>query len=218
MYVPNEITRYSCKYFRERNSLINFSFFKIVNLTDNDFVCNRKYSDYALIKNNCICFFIASEVDACDVSYPNHCPQNCSCYNHVVRCSHAQLTHIPYEQMPIDTEELYLDTNDIQEIPQDLTNRLIYLVRIDLSYNKLRAIPANIFSNLTRLETLILSYNKIRCLESSSFKGLKNLRILYVFIFKRFQRFEFFYRSLHGNEISTIPEGSFNDLTALSHV
>lgn len=25
-------------------------------------------------------------------------------------------------------------------------------------------------------------------------------------------------RSLHGNEISTIPEGSFNDLTSLSHV
>ncbi|UJR37599.1 hypothetical protein I4U23_030296 [Adineta vaga] len=156
----------------------------IVNLTDDDFVCNP------------------TEVDACDVSYPNSCPQNCSCYNHVVRCSHAQLTQIPYEQMPIDTEELYLDANDIQDIPLELTNRLIYLMRIDLSYNKLRAIPANIFSNLTRLETLILSYNKIRCLESSSFKGLKNLRIL----------------SLHGNEISTIPEGSFNDLTALSHV
>ncbi|CAF3549950.1 unnamed protein product [Adineta steineri] len=156
----------------------------IVNLTDNDFVCSP------------------TEVDVCDVSYPNHCPQNCSCYNHVVRCSHAQLKNIPYEQMPIDTEELYLDANEIQEIPAELTNRLIYLIRIDLSYNKLRVIPANIFSNLTRLETLILSYNKIRCLESSSFKGLKNLRIL----------------SLHGNEISTIPEGSFNDLTALSHV
>jgi slit protein 2 len=84
--------------------------------------------------------------------------------------------------MPIDTEELYLDANDIHEIPSELTNRLVYLVRIDLSYNKLRAIPSNIFSNLTRLETLILSYNKIQCLELSAFKGLKNLRILYVFI------------------------------------
>lgn len=26
------------------------------------------------------------------------------------------------------------------------------------------------------------------------------------------------FRSLHGNDISTIPEGSFNDLTSLSHV
>lgn len=122
--------------------------------------------------------FSANELDVCDVSYRNNCPQNCSCYNQVVRCSHAHLTHIPYEQMPIDTEELYLDTNDIQEIPLELTNRLIYLVRIDLSYNKLRMIPAKIFSNLTRLETLILSYNKIQCLEAAAFKGLKNLRIL----------------------------------------
>ena len=136
-------------------------------------------------KQNSSLFFPATEVDVCDVSYPNYCPQNCSCYNHVVRCSHAHLTQIPYEQMPIDTEELYLDANEIQEIPLELTNRLIYLVRIDLSYNKLRAIPANIFTNFTRLETLILSYNKIQCLESSAFKGLKNLRILYVFAEKR---------------------------------
>ncbi|CAF5076951.1 unnamed protein product, partial [Rotaria magnacalcarata] len=156
----------------------------IVNLTDDDFVCNP------------------AEIDTCDVSYPNHCPQNCSCYNHIVRCSHAHLKQIPYDQMPLDTEELYLDANDITEIPSELTNRLVYLIRIDLSYNKLRSIPANIFSNLTRLETLILSYNKIRCLESTSFNDLKNLRIL----------------SLHGNEISTIPDGSFNDLTSLSHV
>ena len=161
----------------------------------------------------------ATEVDTCDVSYPNHCPQNCSCYNNVVRCSHAQLTHIPYEQMPIDTEELYLDANDIHDIPLELTNRLIYLVRIDLSYNKLHVIPANIFSNSTRLETLILSYNKIRCIESTSFKGLKNLRILYVLHFYKTNLFkDCFFRSLHGNEISTIPEGSFNDLTSLSHV
>lgn len=122
--------------------------------------------------------FQANELDVCDASSPNQCPQNCSCHNQIVRCSHAHLTQIPYEQMPIDTEELYLDTNNIQEIPEELTKRLVYLVRIDLSYNKLRAIPAKIFSNLTRLETLILSYNKIQCLESAAFKGLKNLRIL----------------------------------------
>ena len=121
---------------------------------------------------------VANEVDTCDVSYPSQCPQNCSCYNRVVRCSHAHLTRIPYDQMPIDTEELYLDANEIEEIPADLTKRLTYLIRIDLSYNKLKSISANIFSNLTRLETLILSYNKIRCIDSAAFKGLKNLRIL----------------------------------------
>lgn len=122
--------------------------------------------------------FSANEINSCEVSYPTQCPQNCSCYNRVVRCSHAHLKEIPYEQIPVDTEELYLDSNEIEEIPKEIVERFIYLVRIDLSYNKLRTIPANLFSNLTRLETLILSYNKIRCFETNSFKGLKNLRIL----------------------------------------
>ena len=161
---------------------VGFCFIQIVNLTDDDFVCNRKCSIDNLSTTSLLHFIEANEVDTCDVLYPDHCPQNCSCYNHIVRCSHAQLTHIPYEQMPIDTEELYLDANNIHKIPTELTKHLIYLIRVDLSYNKLHSIPANIFSSLNRLETLILSYNKIRCIESSSFKGLKNLRILYVFV------------------------------------
>ncbi|CAF2689089.1 unnamed protein product [Rotaria sp. Silwood2] len=156
----------------------------IINVTDEDFVCNP------------------IEIDLCDTSYSNSCPQNCTCYNRIVRCSHAQLIRIPYEEISIDTEELYFDSNNIEEISFELINRLINLVRIDLSYNKLRFIPGNLFSNLTRLETLILSYNKIQCLDSNAFKGLKNLRIL----------------SIHGNEISTISEGTFNDLPILSHM
>lgn len=126
-------------------------------------------------------FFVANDLDLCDISDSNSCPMNCTCYNHIVRCSHALLTRIPYERIPIDTEELYLDSNNIEEIPMELTNRLINLLRMDLSYNKLRFIPGNVFVNLTRLETLILSYNKIQCLDQNSFKGLKSLRILYVF-------------------------------------
>ncbi|CAF4314936.1 unnamed protein product, partial [Rotaria magnacalcarata] len=63
-------------------------------------------------------------------------------------------------------------------------------------------IQGHLFSKLTRLETLILSYNKIQCLDSNAFNGLKNLRML----------------SLHGNEISTISEGTFKDLAILSHM
>ncbi|CAF1141757.1 unnamed protein product [Rotaria sp. Silwood1] len=165
----------------------------IVNVTDEDFNYEEQFSSRSIL---------ATEIDVCDTSYSNSCPQNCTCYNRIVRCSHAQLIRIPYEEIPIYTEELYLDSNNIEEIPYELTNHLIYLLRIDLSYNKLHFIPGNLFSNLTRLETLILSYNKIQCLDSNSFKGLKNLRIL----------------SIHGNEISTISEGTFNDLPILSHI
>ncbi|UJR08620.1 hypothetical protein I4U23_012879 [Adineta vaga] len=176
----------------------------ISNIVDEDFICNCMYYPYMwciyLICNTI--FIAATAMDICGASPLNTCPQNCTCYNKVVRCSHAQLIRIPYEEMLVDTEELYLDSNNIDEIPVELVKRLTYLTRIDLSYNKLRSIHGYYFSNLTRLETLILSYNKIQCLDLNAFKGLKNLRIL----------------SLHGNEISTVVEGTFKDLKVLSHI
>uniref|UniRef100_A0A8C2R768 Slit guidance ligand 2 n=1 Tax=Capra hircus TaxID=9925 RepID=A0A8C2R768_CAPHI len=48
----------------------------------------------------------------------------------------------------------------------------------------------------------ILSYNRLRCIPPRTFDGLKSLRLL----------------SLHGNDISVVPEGAFNDLAALSHL
>uniref|UniRef100_A0A8C3IYH1 Slit homolog 2 protein n=1 Tax=Chrysemys picta bellii TaxID=8478 RepID=A0A8C3IYH1_CHRPI len=48
----------------------------------------------------------------------------------------------------------------------------------------------------------ILSYNRLRCIPARTFDGLKSLRLL----------------SLHGNDISVVPEGAFNDLSALSHL
>ena len=122
--------------------------------------------------------------------------------------------------MSTDTEELYLDSNNIEEIPFELTHsHFNHLRRMDLSYNKLRFIPENAFSNLTQLETLILSYNKIQCLDLNSFQGLQNLRILYAKISSKncFSKLKIF-RSLHGNDISTILEGTFKQLTILSHM
>ena len=88
-------------------------------------------------------------------------------------------------------------------------------------------LPPFVFSNLTRLATLIVSYNKLQCVQENAFGrkslyyyfcpelnstvdhyanylagGLKNLRIL----------------SLHGNDISVIPEGAFTDTTAITHL
>lgn len=48
----------------------------------------------------------------------------------------------------------------------------------------------------------IISYNKLQCVQRHALTGLKNLRVL----------------SLHGNQISMIPEGTFNDLTAITHM
>uniref|UniRef100_A0A667WW86 Slit homolog 2 (Drosophila) n=1 Tax=Myripristis murdjan TaxID=586833 RepID=A0A667WW86_9TELE len=45
-------------------------------------------------------------------------------------------------------------------------------------------------------------YNRLRCIPVRAFDGLKSLRLL----------------SLHGNDISVIPEGAFKDLSSLSHL
>ncbi len=63
-------------------------------------------------------------------------------------------------------------------------------------------LPPYIFSNLTRLATLIVSYNNIQCVQEYSFAGLSNLRIL----------------SLHGNQISMIPESAFDKRSSITHL
>ena len=63
-------------------------------------------------------------------------------------------------------------------------------------------LPPEVFSSLSRLATLIISYNKLQCVQSRAFSGLKNLRIL----------------SLHGNDISMIPEDAFEDRSSITHL
>uniref|UniRef100_A0A674BXQ1 Slit homolog 1a (Drosophila) n=1 Tax=Salmo trutta TaxID=8032 RepID=A0A674BXQ1_SALTR len=48
----------------------------------------------------------------------------------------------------------------------------------------------------------ILSYNSLRCIPSLAFGGLRSLRLL----------------SLHGNDISELPDGIFSDVASLSHL
>lgn len=48
----------------------------------------------------------------------------------------------------------------------------------------------------------IINYNNLQCVQRHAFTGLKNLRVL----------------SLHENQISMIPEGSFNDLQSITHM
>uniref|UniRef100_A0A672MSD0 Slit homolog 3 protein-like n=1 Tax=Sinocyclocheilus grahami TaxID=75366 RepID=A0A672MSD0_SINGR len=79
-------------------------------------------------------------------------------------------------------------------IPKDTTE-------LDLSNNSISLLAPLTFNNLTQLATLILSYNQIRCVPVHAFDGLRSLRL-----------------TLHGNDLSTIPEGAFSHLTSLSHL
>ncbi|XP_023241480.1 slit homolog 2 protein-like [Centruroides sculpturatus] len=70
---------------------------------------------------------------------------------------------------------------------------------IQCSRQKLRSVPKTIPVTATEV---ILSYNKLQCIQEDSFRGLKSLRIL----------------SLHGNDISFIPDTAFQDLVAITHI
>ena len=136
-----------------------------------------------------------------------------------MRCSHAKLKQIP-KGIPPETSELYLDVNEITSIDSHRLEHLKSLTRLDLSNNKVSVLPPYVFANLTRLATLIVSYNKLQCVQENAFggtarhnflsntpqlsdcAGLANLRIL----------------SLHGNDISIIPEAAFSDTTAITHL
>ncbi|KAF9788977.1 hypothetical protein SFRURICE_016837 [Spodoptera frugiperda] len=132
---------------------------------------------------------------------PDYCPAQCACTGTVVRCSRAQLTTVPLN-IPKQTTELYLESNDIATILPDQIRHLTQLTRLDLSNNKISVITNNTFEGLTKLSTLIVSYNKLRCVQRDALKGLTQLRVL----------------SLHGNNISMLADGVFRDLESISHV
>ncbi|XP_072262975.1 slit homolog 2 protein [Pyxicephalus adspersus] len=128
------------------------------------------------------------------------CPAECTCLDTVVRCSNKGLKALP-KGIPKDVTELYLDGNQFNLVPKELSNYR-HLTLIDLSNNRISTLSNQSFSNMTQLLTLILSYNRLRCIPLRAFSGLNSLRLL----------------SLHGNDISSVPQGAFNDLSSLSHL
>jgi len=136
--------------------------------------------------------------ESCDPR--SYCPPGCKCTGTEVRCSHQNMKTLPI-QIPLDTTELYLDSNGLEQLPPGL-HRLTKLQSLDLSNNGLVSLPEDAFANLTQLHTLILSYNKLQCVQQKTFSGLANLKVL----------------SLHGNDLSSIPYGAFNDMVSLTHL
>ncbi|CAF0707250.1 unnamed protein product [Brachionus calyciflorus] len=166
----------------------------IVNLDDRDFKCdqNDQFKDEC---GNVLVPYVNKMTIQMD-----SCPKNCTCSNKIVRCSYQSLKKIP-QDIPHDVKELYLDSNEIVELP-DFLEKFTQLEKLDLSSNRLKEIPSRIFEKLTTLDTLILSFNNIECIQIDSFAGLSKLRLL----------------SLYANQLSMIQDGSFSDLKSLSHI
>ncbi|XP_068626115.1 protein slit [Battus philenor] len=132
---------------------------------------------------------------------PEYCPAACACAGTIVRCARAQLSELP-SNVPRQTTELYLESNEITSLEPEQIRHLTQLTRLDLSNNRITVLYNNTFEGLTKLSTLIVSYNRLRCVQRDALKGLTQLRVL----------------SLHGNNISMLADGVFRDLESISHV
>lgn len=106
------------------------------------------------------------------------CSKSCYCSESdnggkTVRCSNLQLTEIP-QDIPNDTQRVYLDFNLLTTVPANAFAGLPYLVELDLSHNELSQLEPGAFKGLgSSLQFLDLSSNKLVNFKSEAFEGLR---------------------------------------------
>lgn len=90
-----------------------------------------------------------------------------------MRCSNLQLTEIP-EDIPNDTQHVYLDFNLLTAVPTNAFASLTHLVELDLSHNEISQLEPGAFRGLgSSLEFLDLSSNKLVNFNPDAFEGLR---------------------------------------------
>ena len=94
----------------------------------------------------------------------------------------------------INLQELYLDKNELRNIPNELTF-LKYLKKLNIGWNKIQIIQPNFFNNLISLEELYCNNNLITNIQYSNnysaFDSIQNLKTLDI-SFNQLQSFSFF--------------------------
>ncbi|KAM4689711.1 leucine-rich repeat-containing protein 3B isoform 1-T3 [Discoglossus pictus] len=104
------------------------------------------------------------------------CPKGCLCSHSGglnVSCSNANLKEIPRD-IPPETVLLYLDSNQITSIPNDIFKDLHQLKVLNLSKNGIAFIDEHSFKGVVEtLQTLDLSYNQIQSVHQNAFSNLK---------------------------------------------
>uniref|UniRef100_A0A8C5QN05 Slit guidance ligand 3 n=1 Tax=Leptobrachium leishanense TaxID=445787 RepID=A0A8C5QN05_9ANUR len=138
------------------------------------------------------------------------CPEQCTCVDTVVRCGNKGLRSLP-KNIPKDVTELYLEGNHLTSIPKEISS-FKHLTLIDLSNNSISVLSNYTFSNMSQLSTLTTIHHLLYFIKP--FQMFVCLPLNPCFFLLCFLNLS----TLHGNDISTVPEGSFNDLTSLSHL
>ncbi|TFK11883.1 N-acetyltransferase 10 [Platysternon megacephalum] len=104
------------------------------------------------------------------------CPKGCLCSHSGglnVSCSNANLKEIPRD-LPPETVLLYLDSNQITSIPNEIFKDLHQLRVLNLSKNGIEFIDEHAFKGVAEtLQTLDLSDNRIQSVHKNAFNNLK---------------------------------------------
>ncbi|XP_005999580.1 leucine-rich repeat-containing protein 3B [Latimeria chalumnae] len=103
------------------------------------------------------------------------CPKHCYCSEgeKTVRCSESELTEIP-KDIPSYTRKLYLDSNQITNIPDDAFRDLNHLTELDLSHNAITRVEIGAFHGVSEsLQKLDLSSNNLVYVNKEVFINLK---------------------------------------------
>ena len=101
-------------------------------------------------------------------------------------------------QLP-NLRELYLDGNNLTEVPYDCLTNLSRLLMLSASRNAITGLNGGIFDGLQNLKRLYLDHNRIGGLHDGTFKGLQSLMIL----------------DLSHNRITGLHDGTFDGLQSL---
>ncbi|XP_003781745.1 leucine-rich repeat and transmembrane domain-containing protein 1 [Otolemur garnettii] len=132
------------------------------------------------------------------------CPDKCRCHpsTHFVDCSQQGLAEIPSD-LPAQTRTLYLQDNQIRQLPAFAFRSVPWLMTLNLSNNSLSNLAPQAFNGLQRLQVLNLTQNSLLSLESRLFHSLPQLREL----------------DLSSNNISHLPTslaGPWENLTVFA--
>ncbi|XP_077582064.1 leucine-rich repeat-containing protein 3-like [Stigmatopora nigra] len=111
----------------------------------------------------------------------SHCPDGCRCAHDTstVLCSDAGLREVP-EGIPLDTQSLHLERNDIRNLPEHAFARLAQLRDLHLSHNRIDSLSSGALRRLgPDLRLLDLSHNQLRRASRDEFGGTRAKTRLY---------------------------------------
>ncbi|CAB3226689.1 unnamed protein product [Arctia plantaginis] len=167
----------------------------LIEAAPHQFLCKYESHCHAL----CHC----CDFDACDCEMT--CPNNCTCYHdpswsaNVVDCAISGYINMLPEKIPMEATQLYLDGNEIKELPSHAFIGRRKLKILYLNASNIETIHNRTFNGLKELEVLHLDYNSISNIEGQEFDGLDSLQELY----------------MNNNKIKNIGKDMFNHMTRL---